>query len=186
MNYYERPTPLQEQANTEAMQHFAEHLKQFKANCDALQNIERNLSMTANDASRAALQSSGHVIQTDDGAQWQHAVDLTGITSVCHRRTAAGLEFAIVERLPLKSGEIKDILNNGHDVREVLQAFVRDQRQVLKVWKDDVNAQVKEHLAEKYPHQDMNIVAESFEIKMARSISQTFVNAQSQSRGVRI
>ena len=40
MNYYERPTPLQEQANAEAMQHFAEHLKQFKANCDAIHNIE--------------------------------------------------------------------------------------------------------------------------------------------------
>lgn len=186
MNYYERPTPLQEQANTEAMQHFAEHLKQFKANCDALQNIERNLSVTASDASRAARQSSGHIITTDDGAQWQHAVDLTGITSVCHRCTAASLEFAIVECLPLKDVKMKDVLNSGHDVREVLQAFVRDQRQVLRVWKDDVNAQVKEHLAEKYPHQDMSIVAESFEIKMARSISQTYVNAQSQSRGVRI
>jgi hypothetical protein len=186
MNYYEQPTPLQEQANTEAMQHFAEHLKQFKANCDALQNIERNLSMTASDASRAALQSSGRIIQTDDGVQWQHAIDLTGISSVCHRHTAAGLEFAIVECLPLKGVEMKDVLNSGHDVREVLQAFVRDQRQVLKVWKDDVNAQVKEHLAEKYPQQDMNIVAESFEIKMTRSISQTYVNAQSQSRGMRI
>jgi hypothetical protein len=186
MNYYERPTPLQEQANTEAMQHFAEHLKQFKANCDALQNIERNLAMTASDTSRAALQSSGRIIQTDDGTQWQHAVDLTGITSVCHRHTASGSEFAIVECLPLKSVEMKDVLNSGHDAREVLQAFVHDQRQVLKVWKDDVNAQVKEHLAEKYQHQDMNIVAESFEIKMARSISQTYVNAQSQSRGVRI
>ena len=186
MNYYERPTPLQEQAHTEAMQHFAEHLKQFKANCDALQNIERNLSMTASDASQAALQSSGRIIQTDDGAQGQHAVDLTGITSVCHRRTPAGVEFAIVESLPLKSGEMKDVLNNGHDAREVLQAFLRDQRQVLRVWKDDVHTQVKEHLAEKYPHQDMNIVAESFEIKMTRSISQTHVNTQSQSRGVRI
>jgi hypothetical protein len=186
MNYYERPTPLQEQANTEAMQHFAEHLKQFKANCDALQNIDRNLSVTANDAFRAALQSSGRIIQTDDGAQWQHAVDLTGITSVCHRHTAAGLEFAIVECLPLKAGEMKEVLNSGHDVREVLQAFVRDQRQVLKVWKDDVNAQVKEHLAEKYPHQDMSIVAESFEIKMARSISQANANTQGQSHGVRI
>jgi urease gamma subunit len=186
MNYYERPTPLQEQVNTEALQHFAEHLKQFKANCDALQNIECNLSMTASHASRAALQSSGHIIQTDDGTQWQHAVDLTGITSVCHRRTAAGLEFAIVECLSLKDMELRDVLNNGHDVREVLQAFVRDQRQVLRVWKDDVNAQVKEYLAEKYPQQDMNIVAESFEIKMARSFSQTYVNAQSQGRGVRI
>src|SRR5271166_361920 len=111
MNYYEKPTPLHEQANAEAIQHFAEHLKQFKANCNALHSIEGNLSVTANDASRAALQSSGRVIQTDDGTQWQHAVDLTGITSVCHRRTAAGFEFAIVECLPLKDVEIKDVLN---------------------------------------------------------------------------
>ena len=186
MNYYERPTPLHEQANIEAMQHFAEHLKQFKASCDALQNIERNLSMAASDASRAALQSSGNIIQTDDGTLWQHAVDLTGITSVCHRRTAAGLEFAIIECLPLKDMKLKGVLNNGHDVREVLQAFVRDQRQVLRVWKGDVNAQVKEHLVEKYPHQDMNIVAESFEIKMTRAISETRMHTQSQSRGIRI
>jgi hypothetical protein len=186
MNYYEKPTPLQEQVNIEAMQHFAEHLKQFRANCDALQNIERNLLMTANDASRAALQSSGHIIQTDDGTQWQHAVDLTGITSVCHRRTATGLEFAIVECLPLKSVEMKVVLNSGHDAREVLQAFVRDQRQVLNLWKEDVKTQVREHLDERYPRQDMSIVVESFETKMARAISETRAVTQSQSRGIRV
>ena len=186
MNYHERPTPLQEQANAEAMQHFAEHLKQFKANCDAIRNIESNLPATAKDAFRAALQSSGHIIQTDDGTQWQHAVDLTKITSVCHRRTAAGLEFAVVECLPLKSGEMQDVLNSSRDASEVLQTFARDQRQILSLWKNDVTAQIREHLEEKHPHQDMNIVAESFEIKMARSISQTYVNTQSQSRGVRI
>jgi urease gamma subunit len=186
MNYYERPTPLQEQANAEAIQHFAEHLKQFKANCDALHNIEYNLPATANEAFRAALQSSGHIIQTDDGTQWQHAVDLTKITSVCHRRTEAGLEFAVVECLPLKSREMKDVLNSGHDVREVLQTFAHDQRQVFKVWKDDMAAQVREHLEEKYPHQDMNIVVESFEIKLARAISERPAQTQKQSHGVRI
>ena len=186
MNYYERPTPLQEQANTEAIKHFAEHLKQFKTNCDALHSIETNLPVTANDASRAAMQSSGRMVQTDDGAQWLHAVDLTEVTSVCHRRTAAGLEFAIVECLPLKSGEKKDVLNSGHDAREVLQAFTRDQRQVLNLWKEDVKAQVREHLDEKYPRQDMGIVVESFVIKMARAISETRMHAQSQSRGIRI
>jgi len=186
MNYYQRPTPLHEQANTEAIQHFAEPLKQFKANCDALQNIERNLSMTANDASRAALQSSGRIIQTGDGAQWQHAVDLTGITSVCHRRTAAGLEFAVVECLPLESGEMKDVLNSGHDMREVLQAFTHDQRQILNLWKDDVKAQVREHLDEKYPRQDMGIVVESFEIKMACDIVRRETLAQNRSHGIRV
>ena len=186
MNYYERPTPLQEQANAEAIQHFAEHLKQFKANSDAIRHIEANLPATANDASRAALKSSGHTIQADDGTQWQHAVDLTKITSVCHRRTAAGLEFAVVECLPLKSGEMKDVLNSGHDAREVLQTFVRDQRQVLTLWKKDVTAQIREHLEEKYPHQDMSIVAESFDIKLARDISRRETLAQNQSHGVRI
>jgi hypothetical protein len=186
MNYHKNPTPLQEQANFEAMQHFAEQLKQFNANCDALRNIERNLPMTANDALKAAQVSPGQVIQTDDGAEWQHGVDLTNLTCVCHRHAPAGLEFAVVECLPLKSQELKDVLNKGHNVGDVLQTFVRDQRQVLRVWKDDVTAQVREHLAEKYPGQDMNIVAESFEIKMARAISETRSVIQSQSRGVRI
>jgi len=95
MNYYERPTPLQEQVNAEAIQHFRGTSETVQTNCDALHNIECNLPATANEAFRAALQSSGHIIQTDDGTQWQHAVDLTKITSVCHRRTEAGLEFAV-------------------------------------------------------------------------------------------
>ena len=186
MNYYERPTPLQEQANREAMQHFAEHLSQFKTNCDALHGIECNLSVTANDALKSALLAPGRVIQTDDGTQWQHDVDLSNVTSICHRGTAAGVEFAVVECLPLKSRDMKEALNSGHNVREVLQAFTSDQRQVLSLWKEDVKAHVREHLGEKYPRQDMGIVVESFEIKMARAISETRMHAQSQSRGIRI
>ena len=186
MNYHERPTPLQEQANAEAMQHFAEHLKQFKANCDAIRNIEVNLPAIANEVFRAALQSSGHIIQTDDGTQWQHVVDLTKITSVCHRHTPAGLEFAVVECLPMKSGELKEVLNSGHDASEVLQTFVRDQRQVLTLWKNDVTAQIREHLEEKYPHQDMSIVVESFDIKLARDISRRESLVQNHSRGIRV
>jgi hypothetical protein len=81
---------------------------------------------------------------------------------------------------------MKEVLNSGHDAREVVQAFARDQRQVLQVWKDDVIEQVKEHLAEKHPHQDMSIVTESFEIKLARDVSEKQTLAQNHSRGVRI
>lgn len=186
MNYHKNSTPLQEQANLEAMQYFAGQLKQFNAHCDALRNIERTLPMTANDTLKATQFSPGRVIQTDGGTTWQHGIDLTNLTCVCHRHTPVGLEFAIVECLPLKSREMKDVLNSGHNVGDVLQTFVRDQRQVLRVWKEDLTAQVREHLAEKYPGQDMNIVAESFEIKMARAISETRIVIQSQNRGVRI
>ncbi len=183
---YQRPTELHEKANAEAMTVFAEPMSQFKGVCDVLRDIESNLSAIGNDALKAALLSPGRVIQTDDGMEWRHDVDLSKITSICHRRTAAGLEFTVVECLPLKSGEMKSVLNSGQNVREVLQEFMRDQRQVLNLWKEDVKAQVREHLAEKYPHQDMGIVVESFEIKMARSISETRMHTQNQSRGIRI
>ena len=187
MNFHERPTLLQETAYTEARQHLAEHLNQFKAECESLQNLERNLPMLGNEAFKAALlRTPGPIIQTDDGTEWRQDVELMKNVSVCHRRTAAGLEFAVVESLPLKSGEMKEAFNTGHSVREVLQTFARDQRQVLRVWKDDLTAQVREYLAEKYPHQDMALVAESFEIKLARAIAQAPALTQNQSRGMRI
>ena len=92
----------------------------------------------------------------------------------------------MVECLPLISGELKEVLNNGHDASEVLQTFARDQRQVLNLWKNDVTAQIREHLEEKYPHQNMNIVVESFDIKLTRDISQRETVAQNQSHGVRV
>lgn len=188
MNYYERPTMQQEQAAVEVKESFAEHLSQFKASCDAIQDIERNLSATANDALKTALLShnQGKIIQTDDGTQWQHDLDLSKISSVCHRRVAGKIEFAIVECLPLKSGEIKDVLNSGHDVREVLKTFTGNQRQVLTLWKNDVKAQMQEHLAKKYPGQDMDIVADSFEYKMSRAISETQIHTQRQGNGMKV
>ncbi|HTV41858.1 MAG TPA: hypothetical protein VMF08_14850 [Candidatus Sulfotelmatobacter sp.] len=186
MNHYQRPTALEEAANAEATTAFAEHMNQFKGVCDVLRDIQSNLSAIGNNALKTALLSPGHVIQTDDGTEWRHDIDLSKITSICHRRTEAGMEFAIVECLPLKSGEMKSVLNGGHNLREVLQSFMHDQRQVLNLWKEDVKAQVRECLAEKYPGQDMDIVVESFEIKLARAISETRAVVQNQSRGIRI
>jgi hypothetical protein len=183
---YQRPTELHEKANAEAMVLFAEHLKQLKAICENLHNLERNLPATADAVSKAALPSSGCIIQADDGTEWRHSIELMKNVSFCDRCTAAGVEFAIVESLPLKSGERKEVLNSGHDAQEVLRTFVRDQRQVLQVWIDDVIAQVQEHLAEKHPHQDMSIVVESFEIKLARAISRRETLAQNHSRGIHI
>lgn len=186
MRYNERPTALQESAAVETNAAFSKQMQQFKDACGVIHDLEGNLTTIGNEAFRAALLPPGRAIQTDDGTEWQHDLDLSKITSICHRRTEAGLEFAVVECLSLPSGETKDVLNSGHNVREVLQAFMRDQRQVLRLWKEDATTQVREHLEQKYPHHDMNIVAESFEYKLANAISQTYVNAQSQSRGVRI
>jgi len=188
MDDYEKPTTQQEQAAAQVKGIFGEHLSQFKISCDAIRHIGSNLSAIANEALKSALLHAdrGKTIQTDDGAQWQHDVDLSQITSVCHRRIAGKIQFAVIECLPLKSGEIRDVLNSGDNVRDVLKIFSCNQQQVLNLWKDDVISQVKEHLAEKYPGQDMTIVADSFEHRMSRAISETQKHIQSQSRGIRI
>ncbi len=187
MNYYERPTPLQESANAEAMAVFAEQMKQFKTHCKGVHNVEANLSRLGDTAFNAALESSGRAIQTNDGTEWQHGVDLMENVSICHRRIGRDFEFAVVEFVPMKSGETKNLLmNSDHSVRELLQTFVHDERQLLGIWKNDIVEEVKEHLAEKYPNQDMSIVAGSFEIKLARAISEKPTLAQNHSRGMRI
>jgi hypothetical protein len=189
MNHYQKPTAQQEQAAVEVKTAFAEHLNQFNASCDAVRDIEGNRSAIANEAFKSALLSrdQNRTIQTDDGTEWRHDFDLSKISSVCHRRIAGQIEFAVVESLSLKPGmEMRDVLNRGDNVREVLQDFIRDQRQVLRLWKDDLNAQVKEHLAEKYPSQDMSLVSDSFKYKMTQAISETYVHAQNQSHGMRV
>jgi hypothetical protein len=140
-----------------------------------------------NTALHAALESSGRVVETYGGVKWQHGVNLMENVSICHRRTGADFEFAVVECVAMKSGEAKNVLmSSGNDVRELLKTFARDERQLLSNWKNDIVEEVKEHLAEKYPNQDMSIVAGSFEIKLARAISEKPALAQNQSRGVRI
>ena len=186
MNHNHIPTEQEEQVAAEANAVFAEQIKHFKNACGALQDIESNLTTIGNEAFKTALLSPGRTIQTDDGTEWRHGLDLSNITSICHRRTEAGLEFAVVECLSLPSGKRKEVLNSGHNVRDVLRDFLNDQKQVLNLWKDDVKEQVKEHLDKNYPRQDMGIVVESFEIKMSRAVSEIKSLAQNQSRGIRV
>ena len=186
MNHNKRPTELQESAATETKIAFAEHLNQFNGFCDALNDLERNLETTGNDAFKAALLSPGRMVKTDDGAEWQHDLELMKDISICHRRITGEMEFAVVESVPFPSGETKEVLNSGSSVREVLQTFVHDQRQVSRLWKDDMTAQIREHLEQKYPGHDMSIVVESFDYKMSRALAQRPAQAQNQNRGVRI
>jgi hypothetical protein len=187
MNYHERPTQLEETANAEAMTVFAELMNQFKTRCKGINNVEANLTTLGNTAFNAALQSSGRVVETYGGVKWQHGADLMENVCICHRRMEAGLQFAVVEFVPMKSGETKNLfMGSDGSVRELLKTFVRDERQLLGIWKNDIVEDVKEYLAEKYPDQDMSIVAGSFEIKLARAISERPALAQNHSRGVRI
>jgi hypothetical protein len=187
---HHRPTPLEDQAHVAAMRHFKNEMNQFAAGRDAVKHLERNLSATVSTIHAAAHQPpQGNPILTDDGTHWHRSVDLFDNTFACHRPNATRVEYAVVEHFPA-SGR-NHIWNRGHDAAAVLQTFAHDQRQVLQTWTEDVSAQVKEFLAEKYPGHDMARVTESFMVKFAtRKLAEqhaiTHTHEQKHSRGIGI
>jgi hypothetical protein len=181
-----RPTALEEQAHAEARQHFAEHLKQFPVSREALERLERNIAKTALAANMAASKPTENVIQTNDGTQWHKSVGLMDNICLYHHPITGGAEYAVVEHFPARG--TNEIWNRGWNAEEVLKAFAQEQRQALQIWTEDMTAQVKEFLGEKYPGQDMSRVADSFMHRFTHAVSQQHMQAheQNHSRGIRI
>ena len=161
-----RPTPIEDQAHADVVRHFSEHLKQFPVSRDAVKKLERDIAKTALVALAASQKPpQGNPFLADDGTQWHKCVDLFDNTFVGHRAVAYGTEFAVVEHVPA-SGK-NEILARGRNAVDVLKSFAHDQRHALQIWTEDVSAQVKEFLAEKYPGHDTSRVVTSLVHKLA-------------------
>jgi hypothetical protein len=188
---HRRPTELEDKAHAEAVRHFAEHLNQFPASREMVERLERDADKIALAANRAAAKPTPkeNVIQADDGRQWHKSVDLMENIHFCHRPISYGAEYAVVEHFPAR--DMNEIWNRGWNADEVLKAFAQEQRQALQIWTEDVSAQVREFLSEKFPGQDLSRVADAFIHKCATqavSPKNTFTHGhqQNHSRGVRI
>ena len=183
---HRRPTELEDKAHAEAVRHFAGHLQQFPASREAVARLERDVAKIALAANMAAAKPTGNLIPADDGAQWHKDVDLMDNIHLCHRPITGGAEYAVVEHFPARG--TNEIWNRGWNAGEVLKSFTQEQRQALQVWTEDMTAQVKEFLAEKFPTQDLSRVADGFMRQFTHAVSQKHTEAQGQkhSRGMRI
>jgi len=181
-----RPTEMEDEAHVEAVRHFAEPLKQFPTSRDAVKHLERDVAKTALAVLAASQRPpQGIPLLAVDGSQWHKSVVLFDNIFVCHRPLANGTEYAVVEHFPANGRN--EICNRGRNAVEVLKAFTHDQRQALQIWTEDMTAQVKEFLAEKYPGLDMSRVADSFIHKFTtQAVAQKESRKQQQkhSRGI--
>lgn len=164
-----RPTELEDKAHAEALRHFAEQLKLFPICREAVERLERNLSIMALAANMAATKPGDKTIQTDDGVQWHKSVELMDNISLCYRLISDGAEYGVVEHFPQRG--LHEVWNRGRNAVEVLRMFAHEERQALEIWTEDVKAQVKELLAEKYPGQDMSRVADGFMHRFIHAVS---------------
>ena len=164
-----RLTTLEEQAYTEASEYFSRHLRQFSAALEAIEHLERDLAKIAVAANIAAVKTpSGDTILTDEAQPWHKAVRLMDNVQLCHRIDAGRAEYAIVEHLP-EMGR-NEVRYRGRNAIELLQQFGQEQRRALEVWPQDMDAPLKEFLAQKYPGQDLARVTSTFMLHFTRPV----------------
>lgn len=184
------PTRLEDEAHRAMIREFSEQMEQFAVARTAVGDFEKNATYFAKEAGEAARNQSAISVVADDGNQWNMGRELMDKVYLCHRSTASGVEFAIVERLDAKSQVSHNVLAQGSKPAEILRDFANGQRDVLRVWTDDFSAQVKEQLALKYPGQDLSRVAKAINHRFTESRayrqSIKFGEAQKQSGEVRI
>jgi hypothetical protein len=180
-----RLTTLEEQAYTEVIEHFAEHLQQFPVSREGVQRLERDLAKIALAANMATSKTTaGNSIFTEDGQPWHRSVDLLDNRYLCHRPITGSAEYAVVEHIPARGTH--EIRNQGPNAVEVLKAFAQEQRQALEVWTEAMAAQVQQFLAEKYPGQNMSRVADSFMRRFTHAIPQPPAQSHEQNHSRRI
>jgi hypothetical protein len=103
---------------------------------------------------------------------------------LCHRPITGGAEYAVVEHFPARG--TNEIWNRGWNAMEVLKVFAQEQRQALQIWTEDMTAQVKEFLVEKYPGQDMSRVADAVMRRFTHSVSHEEVQKQNRGHSIRV
>ncbi len=175
-----RPSEMEEQAYAEIRQHFARQMEESNALRGAVQRLEQDLTRhTDNVFGQAVSRTSRpeNLIETDDGQQWQRSVDLTDDCCLCYRTTGHRADFAVVERSSLTG--TSEVLTRSQAALAALQDFAAVQRETLRIWTEDMAAQISAYLTEKYPGQNMSRVANGF----LQRFTQTETLAQSREQG---
>lgn len=152
---------MEERAYDDIKEYFSEHVKLYPTNHHSVERLERDMARIAVAANMAASKKiPTNPVTIDGDHEWFKDIDLMTHIYLCHRASARGVEFAVVEYFPGSSRN--EIRHRGPNVVELLRSFLREQRHALEIWRADLAAEIGEFLAESYPGQEMGRVINNF------------------------
>ena len=102
-----------------------------------------------------------------DRSPWEVCASLMRLNNnevlLCKRVCEHGLEYAVIDHLPLASGYANahgpaDVLRTGDNPRQVLRNFLRSERETLQLMVNDMTASVRLLVAERFPKEDLRRV----------------------------
>ena len=82
---------------------------------------------------------------------------------LCKRVSEHGLEYAVIDHSSVASAYAKahgplDVLRTGDNPRQVLRDYLRSERETLELMTNDITANVRLLIAERFPKQDLRRV----------------------------
>jgi hypothetical protein len=112
---------------------------------------------------------------------------------LCSRQTGGGQDFGIVERFDPESAYARaqgnsEVLITGNNISVLLRNYVENECRVLDLFKHDLEANVEEVLAEKYPGENFSRVVKAISARCSNRISGTTpgIRPAKPARGVKI
>ena len=118
---------------------------------------------------------------------------------LCRRVCEHGLEYAVIDQASVASAYAKargplDVLRTGDNPRQVLRDYLRSESETLQLMVNDITANVRLVIAERFPKQDLRRVVNEI-ARMCKKVarlgcSETLEvrasHTHNQARGVRI
>ena len=163
--------------------------KELSTVASALDEVEKSFSKFVN-AATVSPEIAPEVVEAA-GAKWDVVKPLLKVAGSemlwCKRRVEGAADYGIVERLdpdsPLARAQGACSLQmTSLDAPTLLRDFLREQRETLGLYANDIIAEAHERIAEKYPGQDMDRVAKAVEARCAKEISSEQATAPTQAR----
>lgn len=170
---------------------------------DKLREVETTARSLGSVESQAP---TGHAELPDtagDRSPWEVCAPLMRLDHnevlLCKRVCEHGLEYAVIDHSPVASAYAKahgplEVLRTGDNPRQVLQDFLRSERETLQLMLNDITANVRLLIADRFPKQDLRRVVNEItgmckkvaRLGFSETLTDATTQAQKHSSGVRV
>jgi hypothetical protein len=138
-----------------------------------------------------------------DRSPWEVCASLMRLNNnevfLCKRACEHGLEYAVIDHTLVASAYAKargplDVLRTGDNPRQVLRDYLRSESETLQLMVNDITANVRLVVAERFPKQDLRRVVNEItrmckkvaRVGFSETLEEHASPTQNQARGVRI
>ena len=164
-------------------------LKEYSENEKALNAVEKEIPSMALSVAEKTSQNTMAVRTGDNEWQVHRTLHKSARNEIllCSRQTLEGKQFGVVEQFAHNSvyanslGET-DLQMTSNQAVLLLQDYVEQERHVLQLFKQDIEASIEEALANKFPGQDYGRVVKAIAARCGGQISSKGEKAQVEKR----